>query len=189
VPALRPWLEGVERCDSIAWDAHKTLPVPLGAGMFFTRSREALRALFTHEARYLPRPGALPRPEPWAEGLRWSRGPVGAPTFAALATLGMAGLGERFAHTVALGERLRGALRARGWALLNDTPLPVVCAWHPALRGRSARKLQRLIPPALWVLPVTCRGRPALRACVTSGRTTEADVDALVDALDALRAR
>src|SRR5690606_22155124 len=34
---LRPCVEGIERADSIAWDAHKWLAVPHGAGMLFTR--------------------------------------------------------------------------------------------------------------------------------------------------------
>jgi glutamate/tyrosine decarboxylase-like PLP-dependent enzyme len=189
VPSLRGHLEGIDRCDSLAWDAHKTLPVPLGAGMFFTPSRSSLRGVFSHGAGYLPKAGAPARPEPAAEGLRWSRGPSGAATFAALASLGLRGAGERFARTVALGERLRGALRSRGWAIVNDTPLPVVCAWHPDLRGRAPRGLGRALPESLWVLAVTVRGRPALRACIASGRSTEADVDALVDALEGLRRR
>src|SRR5262249_35011394 len=31
-PKLRPLLRGIERADSVTWDAHKGLSVPLGAG-------------------------------------------------------------------------------------------------------------------------------------------------------------
>ncbi|MGH9478727.1 MAG: pyridoxal phosphate-dependent decarboxylase family protein, partial [Terriglobales bacterium] len=37
VEELRPALDGIERSDSITFDAHKSLCVPMGAGMLFTR--------------------------------------------------------------------------------------------------------------------------------------------------------
>lgn len=38
---LRPLLGGIERADSVTIDAHKWLSVPMGAGVFLTRHREA----------------------------------------------------------------------------------------------------------------------------------------------------
>ena len=37
-PELKPALAGIERADSVTWDAHKWLSVPMGAGMFFCRN-------------------------------------------------------------------------------------------------------------------------------------------------------
>ena len=34
---LRPHLRGIDQADSVTWDAHKWLSVPMGAGMFFCR--------------------------------------------------------------------------------------------------------------------------------------------------------
>ena len=54
VPRLRPALAGIERADSITWDAHKWLSVPMGAGMFFCRHKEAPRQAFNVSALYMP---------------------------------------------------------------------------------------------------------------------------------------
>ena len=43
-PRLRPVLHGIEHADSVTWDAHKWLSVPMGAGMFFCRHPEAVKA-------------------------------------------------------------------------------------------------------------------------------------------------
>jgi glutamate/tyrosine decarboxylase-like PLP-dependent enzyme len=40
VPELRPVLSGIETADSITFDPHKYLSMPMGAGMFLTRHRE-----------------------------------------------------------------------------------------------------------------------------------------------------
>jgi glutamate/tyrosine decarboxylase-like PLP-dependent enzyme len=44
LPELRPFLHGIERADSITFDAHKWLSVPMAAGMFITRHPGLLHA-------------------------------------------------------------------------------------------------------------------------------------------------
>ena len=46
VPRLQPALKGIERADSITWDAHKWLSVPMGAGLFFCRHADAVQRAF-----------------------------------------------------------------------------------------------------------------------------------------------
>jgi hypothetical protein len=71
--------------------------------------------------------------------------------------------------------------------VVNDTPLPVVCFTHPRLRS-GAVDPHSLLPhfyrSNVWVSPVRMTdGVMAVRACVTSYRTREADIDALVAAV------
>ena len=40
----------------------------------------------------------------------------------------------RIEQEAALGDRLRALLRDAGWEIVNETPLPVICAIHPAMR-------------------------------------------------------
>ena len=42
VPELQPLLAGIERADSITFDAHKWLSVPMGAGFYLTRPGDLL---------------------------------------------------------------------------------------------------------------------------------------------------
>lgn len=54
VPALRPLLTGLPRADSLTLDPHKGLFMPYGTGALLVRDGEALRALHSSTAGYLP---------------------------------------------------------------------------------------------------------------------------------------
>jgi Pyridoxal-dependent decarboxylase conserved domain len=47
VPELRGVLAGIERADSITFDPHKLLSVPIGAGVYLTRHPDVLHAAFS----------------------------------------------------------------------------------------------------------------------------------------------
>ncbi|MEO5963438.1 MAG: aminotransferase class V-fold PLP-dependent enzyme [Thermomonas sp.] len=54
VPELRPLLAGLSRADSLTLDPHKGMFMPYGTGALLVRDGEALRALHTSTAGYLP---------------------------------------------------------------------------------------------------------------------------------------
>jgi hypothetical protein len=91
---------------------------------------------------------------------------------------------------VRLGDGLRRRLDAAGFRVVNRTPLPVVCfqdARHP--EGSSLSYLKDLADSVVasgsaWVSITSLGGRlPAIRACITSFRTEESDLDSLVETL------
>ena len=181
-------LAGIERADSVTWDAHKWLSVPYAAGMFFTRRRDALLAAFDVASGYMPEPreGA---DDFHRVSLQWTRRTLGLKVFAALAACGVSGYETMIDHQTAMGEALRGRLTAAGWTLVNATPLPVVCFTHREIAaGRvTARKVASAVVRGgrAWISPVKLAGRPpCLRACITSFRTTGEDLDVLVSALE-----
>jgi glutamate/tyrosine decarboxylase-like PLP-dependent enzyme len=189
VPRLRPVLAGIERADSVTWDAHKGLSVPMGAGMIFCRHRDALRRAFSASNTYMP---SVAGDEPYASTLQWSRRAIGLKVLLALAETGLAGAGALFDHQARMGDALRERLRARGWEVVNATPLPVVCFTHPDLEG-GARTTADVVARVVgrgraWISDVVLGGRRrALRACVTSFRTCEADLDVLLEELERAR--
>jgi aromatic-L-amino-acid decarboxylase len=188
-PRLRGVLDGVERADSLAWDAHKTLAVPMGAGMFFCRHPAALATAFGVQATYMPVQG-VPA-EPFTTTPQWSRRAIGLKVLLALAEMGMDGAREMTERAVAMADLLREKLRAAGWRLANDTPLPLAC-FAPA-GDASPEALQRIAGAVqrrgrAWISYAVIGGAPVLRACITSFRTDEADLDALVAELEAARA-
>lgn len=197
VPELRPVLEGASRADSITFDAHKWLSVPMGAGVYITRHPGILERTFRVSARYMPREGdTLPVADPYAHTMQWSRRFIGLKLFLSLAVAGWEGYAEAIRHMAAMGERLRGRLREEGWSIVNDTPLPVVCFVDPVREGgRSAPFLERIAAAVVasgeaWLSTVSLgEAGPALRACVTNYRTGPEDVDALVSALGQARER
>jgi L-2,4-diaminobutyrate decarboxylase len=52
-PALRGRLRGIERADSVAWDPHKMMWMPISAGAVLVRERRHLDAAFRQSAPYL----------------------------------------------------------------------------------------------------------------------------------------
>ncbi|WP_256645415.1 pyridoxal phosphate-dependent decarboxylase family protein [Thermomonas paludicola] len=54
VPELRPLLGGLSRADSLTLDPHKGMFLPYGTGALLVRDGEALRALHSSTAGYLP---------------------------------------------------------------------------------------------------------------------------------------
>lgn len=65
---LRGRLAGVERADSLAFDPHKMMFMPLTAGAVLAREGRRLRAAFAQEAPYLFRSRRAPGPTPAAAG-------------------------------------------------------------------------------------------------------------------------
>jgi aromatic-L-amino-acid/L-tryptophan decarboxylase len=188
-PRLRPVLDGIERADSVTIDAHKWLSAPMGAGMFFTRDRRALTRAFRTTANYMPSAEAS---DPYLSSAQWSRRLIGLKVFMSLAAAGQEGYAAQLEHNCELGDRLRAWLRQDGWRIVNETPLPVVC-FTPS-EDHSSERLESIARHVeasgmAWISVAQLPGRPALRACITSYRSTEEDVEALCAALAAARAR
>jgi len=185
-PKLRPLLAGIERADSVTWDAHKGLSVPLGAGMFFTRHRAAAERAFTVDAGYMPRADGTGG-DPYALTLQWSRRFIGFKVFLTLASIGFDRLAAEVERMAAVGEALRERLRKGGWRLVNETPLPVVCFTHERIESgavRGVELLDRVLRRGrVWISHVKLDGRFAFRACITSFLATDEDAEFLVEEL------
>lgn len=186
---LAPVLDGIERADSVTVDAHKWISAPMGVGMLLTAHPHLLAEAFAVTTDYMPA-DVEAAADPYAISMQWSRRFAGLKVLLSLALIGRPGYAEQFERDVALGQRLATGLAGAGWRIANDTPLPVVCvaqdgadaAWHQAV-------VERVVGSgAAWVSRVTLAGKPAIRTCVISYRTTADEVDALVEALGEARA-
>jgi glutamate/tyrosine decarboxylase-like PLP-dependent enzyme len=194
VPRFKPLLAGVERADSLTWDAHKWLSVPMGAGMFFSQRPDALQHAFAIAATYMPPPvdGATPVADAFNTSVQWSRRSIGTKLFVALAELGLDGYARLIDHQIRMGDALRDRLRAAGWIIVNETPLPLLNFTAPEIRdGRvsTGAILQSIYARGqTWISEVVVGGRErALRACITSYDTREEDLDVLVMELEVAR--
>ncbi|MEW5917812.1 MAG: pyridoxal-dependent decarboxylase, partial [Gemmatimonadota bacterium] len=189
VPRLRPYLTGIERADSVTWDAHKWLSVAMGAGMFFTKHRSALQRMFEIKTGYVP-PTVEGGVDLYKESLQWSRRFIGLKVFFALAEHGLVGLGTVVQRQADLADVLRTKLRAAGWRVVNDSQLPLVCFTHDVIDGQRLTT-QGVVDRVLamgrcWISHVTlARQTQAVRACITSFDANEADLDILLQDLTA----
>lgn len=192
-PRLRALLAGIEKADSVTWDAHKWLSVPMGAGMFFCRHRETVRRAFAVTTSYMPDEigeGAL---DPYTTTVQWSRRMIGLKVFMALAEAGSGGYANLIEHQAREGDYLREQLGKAGWVVVNKTQLPVVCFSHADIRsGKSSTKdiLKEIYARnRVWISDYLLGGKePVLRACITSYKTGHNDIDYLIEELEVARA-
>jgi aromatic-L-amino-acid/L-tryptophan decarboxylase len=181
-PQLRHHLDGISLADSLTWDAHKWLSVPMGAGMFFTTRLGSTREAFDIEASYVPQDSA--GTDFYRESIQWSRRFIGLKLFMTLAHLGLDGCARHVEHQAHIGDYLRGQLTKSGWLIVNNTPLPLVCFTHPTIESGDrelAAVRQQIVHGGHWISTTNLsNGRSALRACITNYATAERDIDDLV---------
>ena len=186
-------LRGIEHADSVTWDAHKWLDVPMGAGMLFLRQRGLGNAVYAVATGYVP-DASDGSSEPYLNTAQWSRRFIGLKLFMALASLSERGYSELIEHQAELGDTLRAKLRDAGWAISNDSPFPLVCfsapglADNPGMLDALVKMLQER--GQVWISKLDLpAGETVLRACITSYDTREEDLDVLVDELELCRAK
>ncbi len=185
-PALRHHLAGIEAADSITCDAHKWFSVPMGAGMFFCRHPDAVGATFHAETSYMPAKSLGPVVDPYTSSVQWSRRFIGLKLFLALAEHGESGYVKMIDHQAQMGNVLRECLTSAGWRIVNTTPLPVVCFTRDGLDVTRfvAALHERQIA---WMSETRLSGaRGSVRACITSFRTTESDIQWVVGEMNRL---
>jgi len=186
-PKHRGIMSGIETADSITLDAHKWLAVPMGAGVILCRDGDLLGKTFGIETSYMPE--GVAGLDPYSNSAQWSRRFMGFKLFLSLAVLGRDGYAAMIERSVELAETLRDLLERDGWSVVNDPSLAVVCFVEERSSLDPAVVVRRVVESGeAWISVARFGGRPVLRACITSHRTSEADLERLVDALNAARA-
>ena len=183
---LRGTLKGIEQADSITIDAHKWFATTMGCGMFLTRHAAVLSSAFQVSTDFMP--SNVPSLDPYVTTVQWSRRFLGLRLFLSLAAAGWVGYGKHVERSIELTELLKEELLARGWAILNDSPVAVLCIQPPPRFGDARSIVGRILSSGrVWVAAATFEGREIIRVCVTHGETTPDDISELVNALHAAR--
>ncbi|MCE3274275.1 MAG: putative pyridoxal phosphate-dependent decarboxylase [Propionibacteriaceae bacterium] len=171
----RHLVAGVERADSWASDAHKTLNVPYDSGLAIVAKAEAMYAAMGVHAAYLIQDE---RPDPFSTVPEFSRRARGFPVWAALRSLGRQGVAEmverfcRHAHRFAAGLAELDGVR-----VVNDVVFTQVCVSFGTDEATREVATRLLRDGTAWMTPSTWHGQAVLRISVSNWRTTEEDVD------------
>jgi aromatic-L-amino-acid/L-tryptophan decarboxylase len=183
---LRSALAGIELADSTTIDAHKWFATTMGCGMFITRHARVVSNAFQVSVDFMPSGHA--GIDPYVTTMQWSRRFLGLRLFLSLAAAGWAGYAKHVERAVELAGLLKERLAALGWHIANDSPLAVLCV-EPAPGSADAGTIagRILASGRAWVSAPKLEGRDVIRACVTHGEATPADVGELVNALQAAR--
>jgi glutamate/tyrosine decarboxylase-like PLP-dependent enzyme len=179
-PQYRKLTKGFERADSWATDAHKWLNVSYDSGIVMVRDATALRRAMTISAAYLE-PGA--KREPMNHVPDASRRARGIELWAALKSLGRAGVSELVERTCKLASRFAEKLKAAGYQILNEVVVnQVLVSFVSASKTREViRRVQE--EGTCWCGGTVWHGNTAMRISVSSWVTTEEDIDRSADAV------
>jgi len=171
---------GVANADSWATDAHKWLNVPYDSGLAFVRDAAALRGCASVVAPYLPHEAAREPGDFTPESSRRARA---VEVWAALRSLGRAGVADLIERTCRHATRFADALRGAGAEILNDVVLnQVVVSFGDEARNREV--LARIAADGTcWCGPTVWRGQMAMRISVSSWATTAEDVESSLVAI------
>ena len=174
-PARARLLRGYADADSWATDAHKWLNVPYDRGLAFVRDPESLRTAMATSAAYLPPPSE--RRDPAEFTPESSRRGRGIDVWAALRSLGRAGLAELIERTCHHAQRFAEGLRLAGYQVLNEV------VTNQVLVSFGDEENTRRVIAAIqgegtcWCGPTVWQGQHAMRISISSWATTGADVE------------
>jgi glutamate/tyrosine decarboxylase-like PLP-dependent enzyme len=178
---------GFAEADSWAMDAHKWLNVPYDSGLAFVRNPEHLRAAMAASAAAYAILGEAREPAQYTpEASRRARG---VEVWAALRSLGRAGVAELIERNCRYAARLAEGLRAAGYQILNEVAL------NQVLVSFGEADLTRQVIAALqaegtcWCGGTVWQGKTAMRISVSSWATTDADVERSLEAMLRIAAR
>jgi glutamate/tyrosine decarboxylase-like PLP-dependent enzyme len=180
VPNRKHLVAGVERADSWATDAHKWLNVPYDSGLAFVRDAQTLHGAMSIGAAYLATGSDR---EPYHYTPEMSRRVRGIEIWAALKSLGRAGIANLVERNCRLAARFADGLRGAGHQVLNDVVLNqvLVAFGDEAATRRVVDAVQA--DGTCWCGGTVWQGRFAMRISVSSWATTEADVDRSLSAM------
>ncbi len=173
-PGRAPLVAGIERADSWATDGHKWLNVPYDCGLAFVRDAAALRSAMAVSAAYL---SVADRRKPNDFTPELSRRARGVEVWAALKSLGRAGVAEMVERNCRQAARFAAGLKAAGYEVLNDVMLNqvLVSFGEPETTRRVIAGIQA--DGTCWCGGTEWQGRTAMRISVSSWATTDADVE------------
>ncbi len=191
-PSLRHLVEGVEEADSWATDGHKWLNVPFDSGFAFVAEPDAHRASLSIRASYLTHSTEARDQVDWNP--EWSRRSRCFPAYAALRQLGREGLAAvidgccRHAHSLAMRIAALAGAELLWEPTINQGLVRFLNPAPGATEADHDRRTDEVIARILltgeaFFGGTTWRGRRAMRISVCNWRTSDADVDRVVEAV------
>lgn len=181
-------LNGIERADSIVWDAHKLMMMPALVTAVLFRSASAGAGAFAQEAGYLfDDTDDNAADDVGRRTVECTKRMMSLKLYACLRAYGTRFFAEHVDRCCALASSLAAKVRARGGEVLAEPSMNIVC-FRPPTRdragdgGRLAALRKRILEDGrFYIVQLHWRGALWLRCTLSHPGTTDADLDALVD--------
>jgi glutamate/tyrosine decarboxylase-like PLP-dependent enzyme len=191
----RHWVEGIERADSWATDAHKWLNTPKDIGIAIVADAAVHKAAMAITAAYLSSGGDVRDQIDWTPD--WTRRSRGFPVYAALRELGRDGVANLIDRCCACAAQLATGLGdlpgvelvappTLNQALVRflDTRPNATPADHDARTDWTIEAINR--DGTAFFSGTTWKGRRAMRISVVNWRTTAQDIERTLRAVAGL---
>lgn len=187
-------LSGIHRVDSLSLDPHKWLFQPYESGVVLVRDDSELVRTFRYLPEYLRDVDEGVGEINYCDrGMQLTRGFRALSMWMSIQVFGREGFEKAVARGFHNARRLQEGLEARpGWEIVTPARLGILTfRYHPP--GWSDRAVDTLVPAlvagiqrdgAAVLVSTEIRGRPVLRACAINPRTTDRDLEMVVESLD-----
>ncbi|MGC1276372.1 MAG: pyridoxal-dependent decarboxylase [Planctomycetaceae bacterium] len=195
----RHLLAGIERADSVVWDAHKMMHVPALCTFVFYRNREHRFEAFRQEAPYLfdPSDPGLAEYDSGLKTLECTKRGAAFGLWGLWSLFGESIFGDLVDATFDLARTFYEKLSAADdFVPLHEPQCNILAFRHVPVElrnvpgdvvGRFQLELRKEIvrSGSFYIVPTSRDGVPALRCTVMNPLTTPADLDALMNELRA----
>jgi L-2,4-diaminobutyrate decarboxylase len=188
-PRYAPLLRGIDRADSIVWDAHKLMLMPSLCTAVLFRDGAHLDNAFRQQATYLLSGPTASWHEPAGRNFETTKPAIVLPLYIALRMLGVAFFGEYIDYVYDLARAFADELQSRpNFELLVRPESNIVCFRFRAT-PEKADALQLHLREAVnlrdrfFIMRTTMRGATWLRVVLMNPATRLADLRALLDEL------
>jgi glutamate/tyrosine decarboxylase-like PLP-dependent enzyme len=189
----RELLAGLELADSLSLDPHKWLFQPYEIGCVLVRDRDHLRDTFRMLPEYLKDTQLHSDEFNFTDyGIQLSRNFRALKLWMSIKVFGLAAFRAAIERGFVLAEFAEACLRGMpGWEIVTPAQMGIVCFRYSALDDAAHLSLvQTLLEDGFALITSTIlRGQTALRTCTINPRTTEADIQAALERLDAFARR
>ncbi len=185
-PQSRRWLDGIELANSIVWDTHKMMQVPVLCAAVLLRDAADFARAFRQDASYLAWDDDGESYSPMKRAVECTKASLSLKVFLTLAWRGQDALGDFVDDRYAAARRFAALIAARpGFSVPYTPESNILCfryrdddALQPAIR-------ERLLKSKRFHITSTMLGeRHYLRLTVMNGATTEATIEDLLDAIE-----
>ena len=172
-------LNGIEQADSVAWNIHKVLGVPLSAAAFFTKEPNHLGRSLDETADYLFQ-GDEDRYNPGTRSIQCGRRNDALKVWAAWKHHGNEGFSDRIDRLIDLAQYCATQIREHPDMTLSKDPAYVNVCFE--VNGKSSRAICDALRDRdeLLVGHATVDGRRIIRVPFVNGDLTRSDVDEML---------
>jgi len=181
-------LSGIEKADSVTFDAHKWMSVPMGTSLFLTSHKEILAKTFRVSTDYMPKEAdELEIVDPFTHSIQWSRRFAGLKLYLSLLMFGWEGYEKMIDHQSRMGHLLRELLVENGWEIMNPSSLPVICFTDKDLRKHPSFVswiCSNVVESGkAWISTYPIKEENTIRACITNYASDKHNIRNLVQLL------